>query len=157
MLPPPPLVAATTTMDITILIAPPGSGKTEALIKKFEGDIIQNSRALGRNLASRFRDMKDHLLRVPGAIDRVRSSEDMCSATDGPLCIVVNSLEKIANRPARPVFVDEITATLTSLAAIEKGGPHVCLHLIRRLCLKSQGQVIVASADAHARPRGPLF
>ena len=167
---PPPLQQGLTTMGlttmgltmvgltITILIAPPGSGKTEALIKSgFGGDIIQNSRALGRNLASRFRDMKDHLLRIPGANDRVRSSEDMCSATDGPLCIVVNSLEKIANRPARPVFVDEITATLTSLAAIEKGGPHVCLHLMRRLRHKSQGQVIVASADATPGLEGRFF
>jgi hypothetical protein len=141
---------------ITILIAPPGSGKTNSLVASgVPFEIIVSSRSLAQNLARRFGGMAFHVEKE-GEMVRVRSQQDL-EQEPKPLASVINSIHKLAQRPVerRPLFLDEITATLHRIGTLKQAGQSLLTHLIQ--LIHRVPSLVIASADITPELEGHFF
>lgn len=137
------------TNDMVLLVAPPGSGKTTALVQSgFKGDVVTSARKLSRNLAARF-----HMPLYMDDDDSVRPAHELNA--EPRLCYVINSIAKLVGRPTiNQLFVDEVTAVLHSLVSdtMQAKGPQA----LALLQAKLNGS-IAASADITPALEGRLF
>jgi len=136
--------------SVTVIISPPGTSKTEGVRKTlhFNGDVATNAILLADNIASRY-DVSFYRTNGWGPRTKVDLTNEPKSVV-----FVVNSIEKVMDRPIKEFFLDESSAVLTSLAGktMSRDGAQVLEHL--ETLITRTPRVIVASADVTAGLEG---